>query len=172
MILTGHEILAQMSLGRIMISDFNHHRLGPNSYNLRLADRLLVYDEVVLDMKVKPRTKILEIPPEGLELKPGELYLGSTMEYTTTHRFVPMIEGRSSIGRLGLFVHITAGFGDVGFKGNWTLEISCIRPIRIYAGIEICQIFYHTVQGEIHSEYHGKYQGDVGISASRLHQEF
>ena len=80
-------------------------------------------------------------------LQPNQLYLGRTVERTETHNLVPMIEGRSSIGRLGLFVHVTAGFGDVGFCGYWTLEMFAVQPVRIYAGVAICQIFYHDIHG-------------------------
>ena len=83
-----------------------------------------------------------------------------------------MLEGRSSIGRLGLFVHITAGFGDVGFHGYWTLEVFCVQPIRIYAGVEICQIFYHTIEGDYDSYRSGKYQNNKGIQHSLLYKEF
>jgi dCTP deaminase len=89
-------------------------------------------------------TKIM-ISEKGLILKPNILYLGRTVEYTKTNNLVPMLEGRSSIGRLGLFIHVTAGFGDVGFSGYWTLEIFCIHPVKIYPFIEVCQIYYHTI---------------------------
>ncbi len=104
-------------------------------------------------------------------LQPGKLYLGRTVEYTETHDFVPMLEGRSSIGRLGMFVHVTAGFGDVGFCGYWTLEIASIQPIRIYPGVEICQIFYHQIAGDYDPYRSGKYQNNSGIQESRLYQE-
>ena len=84
---------------------------------------------------------------------------------------VPMLVGRSSIGRLGIFVHVTAGFGDVGFSGNWTLELTCVQPVRVYPGMEICQIYYQTTTGEILSQYHGKYQGSRDVVASRIYQE-
>jgi deoxycytidine triphosphate deaminase len=58
---------------------------------------------------------------------------------------VPMLEGRSSTGRLGLFIHVTAGFGDIGFAGFWTLEIFCVQPVKIYPDVEICQIYYHDI---------------------------
>ena len=83
--------------------------------------------------------EFLKIPKEGLLLQPGTLYLGRTLEYTETHGMVPMLEGRSSVGRLGLFVHVTAGFGDIGFCGYWTLEMFAVQPVRIYAGVAICQ---------------------------------
>ena len=172
MILSGLEI--KQRLGKdIIIEPYNERALNPNSYNLRLANELLVYEHDVLDMKVLNTTREITIPPDGLLLEPGSLYLGRTIEYTETHGLVPMLEGRSSIGRLGLFVHVTAGFGDVGFKGFWTLEIHCIHPIRVYAGVEMCQIYYHTIEGD-YVEYapSGKYQNNKGIQPSLLHMDF
>jgi dCTP deaminase len=97
--------------------------------------------------------------------------LARTNERTETHRFVPMIEGRSSIGRLGLFVHVTAGFGDVGFCGYWTLEMFAVQPIRIYPNVEICQIFYHQIAGEFKKYTSNKYQNNSGIQPSLLYKE-
>lgn len=172
MILSGSEI--QTRLGSdILIDPFVESQLNPNSYNLRLHHELLVYEEIVLDMRKPNRFRRIEIPPEGLELDPNRLYLGRTVERTETHNLVPMLEGRSSVGRLGLFVHVTAGFGDVGFCGFWTLEMYAIQPVRIYAGVEICQIFYHTLEGEVR-EYRssGKYQNNKDIQPSLLYREF
>lgn len=171
MILSGLEI--QKRLGSdIIIDPYNPDQLNPNSYNLRLHQDLLVYDEPVLDMKKPNAASPLTIPEEGLLLESNRLYLGRTVEHTRTENLVPMLEGRSSIGRLGLFVHITAGFGDVGFNGFWTLEIFCVQPIRVYAGVEICQIFYHSLEGE-HARYSsGKYQNNRGIQASMLYKDF
>jgi dCTP deaminase len=170
MILTGNEIRAE--LGRnIIIDPFDEALVNPNSYNLRLHDELLVYEEVVLDMKKPARFRRLVIPPQGLVLNPQQLYLARTIERTETHNLVPMLEGRSSIGRLGLFVHITAGFGDIGFKGYWTLEMFAVQPIRIYAGVEICQIFYHDVRGAITEYTGGKYQNNKDIQTSMLYKE-
>ena len=67
---------------------------------------------------------------------------------------------------------MTAGFGDVGFSGNWTLELTCVQPVRVYPGMEICQIYYQTTTGEILSQYHGKYQGSRDVVASRIYQEW
>jgi len=114
----------------------------------------------------------ITIPEEGMVLEKEKLYLGRTLEYTRTENFVPMLEGRSSIGRLGLFVHVTAGFGDVGFSGFWTLEMFCVQPIRIYAGIEICQIYYHSLQGEHKAYKSSKYQNNQGIQPSLLYKDF
>ena len=134
------------AVGRnIVIDPFDERNLNPNSYNLTLHHELMTYEEVVLDMRKANRVRRIEIPPEGLVLSPNQLYLGRTVERTETHNLVPMIEGRSSIGRLGLFVHVTAGFGDVGFCGYWTLEMFAVQPVRIYPGVPICQIFYHQI---------------------------
>lgn len=171
MILSGKEI--RNRLGRdIVIEPFNEEQLNPNSYNLRLHHELLVYEEPLLDMKRENPTRKLVIPPEGLVLEANRLYLGRTIEYTRTDRLVPMLEGRSSIGRLGLFVHVTAGFGDVGFCGYWTLEIFCIQPVRVYAGVAICQIYYHTIEGDYDSYSCGKYQNNTGVQPSLLFREF
>jgi dCTP deaminase len=171
LILSGLEI--KKHLGKeIIIEPYDDKYLNPNSYNLRLNNELLVYDEDILDMKKPNKTKKLIIPEEGLVLEPGKLYLGRTMEYTKTDKYVPMLEGRSSIGRLGLFIHVTAGFGDVGFSGYWTLEIHCIQPIRIYAGVEICQIYYHSIEGEYEKYCSGKYQNNTGIQPSLLYKDF
>lgn len=171
MILSGAEIKQRMGAD-IKISPFDPSRLNPNSYNLSLHNELLVYEEVVLDLKEPNRYRRLEIPDSGLVLSPNQIYLARTVEHTETHNLVPMIEGRSSLGRLGLFVHVTAGFGDVGFRGYWTLEMFAVQPIRIYPGIQICQIFYHTLLGEIEEYTSGKYQNNHDIQPSLLYQEF
>ena len=171
MILSGKEI--QRELGkRIFIEPFDPSRLNPNSYNLTLHDELLVYDSPVLDMKKPNPAHTLRIPESGLRLEPGRLYLGRTREFTRTEGFVPMLEGRSSVGRLGLFIHVTAGFGDVGFAGYWTLEIFCVQPIVIYPGVELCQIYYHTIQGDYEPYRSGKYQNNQGIQPSLLYRDF
>lgn len=171
MILSGKEIMNKFGK-EIIIEPFNQKQLNPNSYNLRLHNELLVYDEDLLDMKKENNVTKIVIPEEGLVLNPGKLYLGRTIEYTETDKYVPMLEGRSSIGRLGLFIHVTAGFGDVGFKGYWTLEIFCVQPIRIYSGVELCQIYYHAVEGEYDKYDSGKYQNNKGIQPSLLYLDF
>lgn len=171
MILSGKEIQKRLG-GDIRIDPFSNDQVNPNSYNLTLHNELLVYDNYELDMKMNNQSRKLLIPEDGLLLEPNRLYLGRTVEYTQTQNLVPMLEGRSSIGRLGLFVHITAGFGDVGFSGFWTLEIFCVQPIRIYAGVEIAQVFYHTIEGEYESYASGKYQNNQGIQHSMLYKDF
>ncbi|WFR59666.1 dCTP deaminase [Anaerocolumna sp. AGMB13025] len=171
MILSGREIKRQM--GRdIIIEPFDERKINPNSYNLSLHNELLVYENNTLDMKKCNPTKKLIIPDEGLLLEPNTLYLGRTIEFTKTLKYVPMLEGRSSTGRLGLFIHVTAGFGDVGFTGYWTLEIFCVQPVRIYPEVEICQIYYHTIDGDYDLYESGKYQNNSGIQPSLMYKDF
>lgn len=181
MILSGNSIAKEIERGNIAISDFDISRLNPNSYNVRLADELLVYENSLLDMKCEQPYEIKRIPERGFTLIPGKLYLGRTMEHTETHGFVPMLEGRSSIGRLGIFIHATAGFGDNGFKGFWTLELSCVQPVVIYAGVEIAQLYFHTILDDdgdglqncpITYDARGKYQNNKGIQPSMIWKEF
>ena len=171
MILSGKEI--QRHIGKeIIIEPFDQSRVNPNSYNLTLHNELLVYENHELDMKKLNPTKRITIPEEGLVLEPNRLYLGRTNEFTKTEGFVPMLEERSSTGRLGLFIHVTAGFGDVGFAGYWTLEIFCIQPIRIYPNAEICQIYYHSIEGDYEPYKSGKYQNNTDIQPSLMYKDF
>ncbi|ACD52759.1 dCTP deaminase [Clostridium botulinum] len=171
MILSGKEILKHIGED-IIIEPFSEERINPNSYNLTLFNELLVYKNDTLDMKIPNETEKLIIPEEGLLLEPGKLYLGRTNEFTQTNKYVPMLEGRSSTGRLGLFIHVTAGFGDIGFAGYWTLEIFCVQPIRIYPNTEICQIYYHNIDGEYDLYNSGKYQNNNGIQPSLMYKDF
>lgn len=171
MILSGKKIKEKLG-SEIIIEPYNEKQLNPNSYNIRLHDQLLVYTNPLLDMKSPNPTKQITIPQTGLILEPNVLYLGRTVEYTKTTNFVPMIEGRSSIGRLGLFIHITAGFGDVGFNGYWTLEMFCVHPIKIYPNVEIGQIFYHNIDGEFTPYISNKYQNNTSVQPSLLYKDF
>ncbi len=171
MILSGKKIHERIG-NDIIIEPFDPARLNPNSYNLSLANELMIYEDDVLDMKKRNRVRTIQIPDDGYELQPRRLYLGRTVEFTRTDKYVPMLEGRSSVGRLGLFVHVTAGFGDVGFAGYWTLEMFCVRPIRIYPNVEICQVYYHTLDGDFETYESGKYQNNTGIQPSRLYLDF
>lgn len=169
--LTGNEIKIQVHSGRLVIQPFDEDCIGPNSYDVRLGDELFVYDETVLDVRRENRGHTIKIPPEGIVLRPGKLYLGSTVEFTDNPDYIPMYEGRSSLGRLGVCSHITAGFGDLGFRGRWTLEISVVQPIRIYAGIRIGQLYWHKPDGENLQRYAGKYQDQASITASRSYAD-
>ena len=156
MILSDKQILEQIATKQIVIEPFDRVHLGTNSYDVHLGKYLAIYEDDVLDAKCHNKIKEIIIPDEGLVLQPGELYLGVTEEYTETHASVPFLEGKSSIGRLGIDIHATAGKGDVGFCNTWTLEISCVKPVRVYAGMPIGQLIYFRVEGEIENYYHAK----------------
>ena len=167
MILSGEEIKKQVELGSISIYPFDERFLNPNSYDLHLGNDLIIVNDYEIDMRYGSIDHIRRnIPREGIVLMPGCLYLASTMQWTETKGFVPMIEGRSSIGRMGLLIHVSAGFGDNGFKGKWTLELVATRPIRIYAGERVCQIFYHTIDGD-QTLYNGGYSGKTTAAVSK-----
>lgn len=156
MILTDKKILESIAEGKIVIEPFRRDCLGTNSYDVHLGKHLAVYQSRVLDAKQHNQVQHFEIPPEGFVLQPGTLYLGVTEEYTETHNSVPFLEGKSSVGRLGIDIHATAGKGDVGFSNTWTLEISCVQPVRVYAGMPIGQLIYFLIDGEIENYYNRK----------------
>ncbi len=212
-LLTGPEIARLVAAGELKIEPYNADQLNPNSYNLRLCDKLLVYEKMLrlhnhlqkrcdqwdgfraqcpaemplravedafmhyhppqalplepLDMARDEPVVAVDIPPTGMNLWPGVMYLGATLEYTETPNHAPKLDGRSSVGRLGKMIHVTAGFGDVGFKGDWTLEIVVVYPLKVYPGVPICQIAYSTVHGE-RMDYTGQYQGQRGPKKSGL----
>lgn len=145
----------------IRINPYNPEQLNPNSYDLTLARNIMTYGDKILDVKREPDLVINQIPPSGVVLEPGELYLGATVEYTESHGVVPMINGKSSLARLGLSVHQTGGFGDIGFCGHWTLEITVIKHIRVYAGMRIAQLCWFVPEGLITRKYNGKYQNST-----------
>jgi dCTP deaminase len=153
MILTDKKILEEMAHGTIVITPFDARFLGTNSYDVHLGRWLAVYKNDILDAAVHNQVEYLEIPDDGLILLPHRLYLGVTEEYTETHRHVPFLEGKSSIGRLGIDIHATAGKGDVGFCNTWTLEISVKQPVRVYHGMPIGQLIYFEISGEIGTTY-------------------
>lgn len=175
-ILTGLEIYEQVKRGNIIIEPFNIEQLNPNSYNLRLADKLKVYnvskaDRDYLDMRQDNPTDEIIIPPSGLVLEPNKLYIGSTVERTATEHFVPLIDGRSSGGRLGLSIHVCAGFGDIGFDGTWTLEITVTERLKIYPNAEIAQVNFETAFGSTGYKYRGRYYKQSGPTESRFEKE-
>lgn len=156
MILTDQQIRAEMARGTIVVEPFDPACLGTNSYDVHLGKYLATYRDAVLDARRHNEVDHFEIPEEGYVLQPGELYLGVTQEYTETHAHVPFLEGKSSVGRLGIDIHATAGKGDVGFSNTWTLEISVSKPVRVYAGMPIGQLIYFDVKGGIDNPYNAK----------------
>lgn len=153
MILSDSQILAEQKKGTIVIEPFKPQALGSNSYDVHLGKTLAIYTEDILDAKKENALEYFDIPEEGFVLRPHELYLGSTMEYTESHAHVPFLEGKSSAGRLGIDIHATAGKGDVGFCNYWTLEISCKKPVRVYAHMPIGQLIYFNIEGAIQTPY-------------------
>lgn len=171
MILSDNAILTAIAHGEIGITPFDRACLGPNSYDVHLAPYLTTYclpparspfeedarrtvqPRLVLDCRQPPHVFEDEIPEAGYVLEPGRLYLASTVEQTWTTRVVPYLDGKSSVGRLGIFTHVTAGRGDVGFVGHWTMEIVVVHAVRVYAGMPIGQITFHAVAGQILQSY-------------------
>jgi dCTP deaminase len=166
--LTGPEITKRVSEDRLIIKPFDESRVNPNSYNLAIGPKLLVYQprywftpwrKPLVWGQLNPPDYAVDMNAEkGFVIKPGWFYLGSTVEHTKTSDLVPILDGRSSTGRLSLHIHATAGFGDVGFEGCWTLELYSIIPVRIFPFTPICQISYDIPEGELLS-YKGLYRG-------------
>lgn len=170
--LTGAAIEHEVFMKNIDISEFDKKRLNPNSYNLRLSSYIQEYTDPILDMKKNNSSFSCQIPESGMVLRKGRFYLGSTMESTHTPHHIPLLEGRSSIARLGLFVHVSAGFGDIGFKGTWTLELLPAIDIVVYPGVEICQISFIKPNGYCDELYEGKYLNQTKPEKSKLFKEF
>lgn len=171
MILTGDEILKNVSSGNIVIDPFRHSQLNPNSYNFTLGNKLLVYENYVLDCKKDNPTREVIIPPEGLILSSNTVYLGCTEEIIGSEHFVPVIRGRSSIGRLGLFINITADLIDIGAINRFTLQLHAVQPVTVYPGMQIGQVTFWVPTGQI-SKYNGRYQNARDPIGSRMFMDF
>lgn len=156
MILSDKVILEEIEKGKIKIEPFDRESLGTNSYDVKLGKYLAVYKTDILDAKSHNEIEQFEIPEDGYILLPSKLYLGVTEEYTETFDYVPFLEGKSSVGRLGIDIHATAGKGDAGFCNTWTLEISVKQPVRVYASMPIGQLIYFKMDGEAINPYNKK----------------
>lgn len=148
MILTGSEIIKQVKKGRITISPFREDFVNPNSYNYRLGDMLQIVQDSIIDSKENIHTETIKIPEDGYILKPGILYLGHTLETIGSDRYVTSLIGRSSVGRLGMFLQITADLGQLGNAHKWTLEIKVTQPLKVYPGVRIGQVSFWLPYGE------------------------
>lgn len=172
MILSDTRILEEIEKGTILIQPYDRSNLGSNSYDVHLGAKLGLYKDTVLDARKHNEIDIIEIPEEGYVLEPDKLYLGVTEEYTETHHHVPFLEGKSSTGRLGINIHATAGKGDIGFCGYWTLEISCKLPVRVYAGMPIGQLIYFPLEGKVSVPYNkkdnAKYANQPGVPVESM----
>jgi dCTP deaminase len=153
MILSDTRIRAAIREGRIVIRPFRADCLGSNSYDVHLGPYLATYRDGALDAGRSNPVEEFRIPKTGYVLIPGQLYLGVTEEYTETHGYVPFLEGKSSVGRLGIDIHSTAGKGDEGFCNYWTLEMSVKLPVRIYAGMPVGQLIYFEISGDVANSY-------------------
>lgn len=184
-ILTGDAIVSAYHNGDIVISNFDESRVNPNSYNLRLSNEFKRYmisykDDEYIDIskgcKTQDIMKVINgelVRPDNLYLKPGEFVLGTTIESIFTDKYIPIITGRSSVGRYSISVHQEAGFGDVGFSGRWTLQISTQLPVMLKAGMDVCQVYFITPHGPINGRlYNGKYQHADGPIESRLYEDY
>jgi dCTP deaminase len=171
MILTGYEIMKRLESGKLDIQPYNPDNVNPNSYDLTLGSKLLTYNNLILDSKHPHITSELEIPASGYILRPGELYIGSVNEFIRLEDTVGVLYGKSSLGRLGLFIHVTAGFIDSGYRGNLTLELAVVKPLKVYPNMKIGQIAFHEELGDS-MPYAGKYLGDKNPQASKSHQDF
>lgn len=171
MILTGEEIKKQVFSKRIVIEPFDEGCLTTNSYDFHLGDKILTYKSHILDCQVKNSTIEQTIPKDGLVLVPEKLYLGHTKETMGSNHYVPVIRGKSSTGRMGLFVHITADLIDIGSINQYTLMLHATQPVKIYPGMKIGQITFWKPEGSI-KLYKGKYNGLRGPQASQLFKDF
>ncbi|MCX4749195.1 dCTP deaminase [Kitasatospora sp. NBC_01287] len=170
MILTGPEIEAQHAAGRLTISPFDRAQLNPNSYNVTLGATLLRYTGEVLDTRRPNAFETVAIPKEGFELQPGRITLGHTVEVIGSPFYVPTLHARSGFARLGGYAHVTADLIDQGSRGQLTLQLRVVQPLRVYAGDILAQVSFRAVQGEP-MLYRGKYQGSVGPMASQIHAD-
>ncbi len=171
MILSGLKIKEEVQQKKIIIDPFCESQINPNSYNFRLGNQLKIYTNHILDPKKNNETISIDIPPEGYVLQPTTLYLGHTKEVMGSEHYVPIIRGRSSIGRIGLFIHITADLIDIGSINQWTLQMHCVQPVKIFAGMAIGQVTFWQIQGDV-TLYKGKYQHSQGPTASKIFHDF
>jgi dCTP deaminase len=177
-ILSRKAIEEALCEGAITIDPFNPKHLNPASYDLTLGEGVKIYDinslkNCTLDSKKNNPIISSKIPAEGLQILPGTGYLMHTHERVGTTKYVPIIDGKSSIGRLFVFCHVTAGYGDPGFDGQYTLEVLTVHPIILYAGMRICQIRFQTISGDIQL-YNGHYKDTTarGAVPSHAYEQF
>lgn len=171
MILTGKMITNSVTNGLITIEPFDRNSINPNSYNYRLGSVLYEIDERCIDPYKPSKYKKVILNSEGYELKPGKIYLGSTVETIGSDDYVTSLIGRSSVGRLGIFVQITADLGNLGSVHRWTLEIYVVQKIVVYPGMKIGQVSFWKPSGASTHKYTGKYGLDMKPYASKLHEE-
>lgn len=149
MILTGDEIREHVGNGGITIAPFDPAMINPNSYNYHLGSTLRVHSQATNDSLHPSGTREIVIPTEGLVLRPRHLYIGNTVECIGSSRYVPSLIGRSSLGRLGMFLQLSADLGNLGASHRWTLEITVVQPLRVYPGMVCGQVSFWVPTGEM-----------------------
>lgn len=172
MILTYHEILKNVKSGNIHISPFDEELLNPNSCDYRLDYKLLEIKDLPVDPKKQTSYHELEFTDEGYVLSPNKTYLANTFEEIGSDMFVPSLIGKTSLGRLGLFLQITADLGNLGAKHKWTLELKAVQPLRIYPMMRIGQISFWQTTGDSAMQYNGKYDKFSIAKSSEIYKEF
>ena len=171
MILTGEQIEKSVLSGEIIIEPFDKNQIGPNSYDFRLGDTCLIYKNIELDYAKENDVIKFTIPDEGLVLDPQKIYLINTFEIMGSKTYVPIIRGRSSIGRLGIFIDITADLIDLGSINKWTLQLHSVMPVKVYKGMLIGQVTFWATKGE-KMFYRGKYKEYESPVKSLSYKEF
>lgn len=171
MILTGEEIIRELRNQQISIDPFNEKNITTNSYDFHLGSSIKIYKNKILDSKLPQAFETLTIPENGLTLVPDKIYLGHTKEIIGSNAYVPIIRGRSSTGRMGIFVHITADLIDIGYFGQCTLMLHVVQPVVIYPNMKIGQVTFWTPHGEIEL-YDGKYKNSEGPQVSQVYKDF
>lgn len=154
MILTGPAIWSAAKRGDVSLEPFDRADLNPNSYNYHLGDSLLV-----LGIGGKPLRKVT-LSASGYVLKPGKVYLGATLERIGSDRYVTLLLGRSSVGRLGIFLNVTADLGHLGSCSHWTLELTVVQPVRVYPRLKIGQVAFWLTDETSSHRYRGRYHRD------------
>lgn len=171
MILSGHKIEQEHASGKITLEPFSRTHITTNSYDLTLGARFIRYLGEVIDPAQLNAYEEFEVGDEGVFLNKGDFLLAHSVEIVGSEHYVPIIHARSSIARLGLFVHVTADLIDIGSIGNVTFQLHSCLPIRLYPGMNIGQVSFWKPLGEI-TLYSGKYQSSRGPKASQIHKDF
>ncbi len=174
MILTGNQIKQENKKGNITIEPFNKKLVNPNSYNYRLAPEILKLKKgQSLDSAKRAKfEKVIIDDEDGYKLMPGNLYLARTFEQIGSNKYTTILLGRSSVGRLGLFLQITADLGHVGTLHCWTLELKVVQPLRIYPHMKIGQVSFWVNKGDPKELYNGFYKQFSRPYPSSFYKEF